>query len=226
VEKRIIECLAVGDIATNCWIYSLPTELPAEQPASCPCAVVDPGGDAPYIISFLRQLKLYPRYILLTHGHFDHLIALPDLAKTFTPAPLVAIHRDDAAYLGKGALEAHRASFAAIGEAAYVDSHWKPMPAAGQLLAGGGRIGPFAVIHTPGHTPGSVCYYDESAGVLFSGDTLFRGSYGRTDLPGGDRSHLARSLKLLFAINGDITVCPGHGPGTTLEEERRRFDIP
>jgi glyoxylase-like metal-dependent hydrolase (beta-lactamase superfamily II) len=95
------------------------------------------------------------------------------------------------------------------------------MPPAGRLLAGGDRIGPFTVIHTPGHTPGSVCYYDEDAGVLFSGDTLFRGGYGRTDLPGGNRATLEKSLALLLSMDGGIAVCPGHGPGTTIREERR-----
>jgi glyoxylase-like metal-dependent hydrolase (beta-lactamase superfamily II) len=101
-----------------------------------------------------------------------------------------------------------------------VDSLWKPLPPAGRLLAGGDTIGPFTVIHTPGHTPGSVCFYDDEAGVLFSGDTLFRGGYGRTDLPGGSWSKLEQSLKLLLAMDGDITVCPGHGPATTIGTER------
>jgi glyoxylase-like metal-dependent hydrolase (beta-lactamase superfamily II) len=167
----------------------------------------------------LQQLNLCPRYILLTHGHFDHLAALPDLAAAFTPAPAIAIHKGDASYLGPRALEVHRESFAAVGDASYVDKLWKPMPPADRLLSGGDSIGPFTVIHTPGHTPGSVCYYDEKAGVIFSGDTLFRGGYGRTDLPGGNWAALEHSLKLLLSMDKDLAVCPGHGPGTTIGEE-------
>jgi glyoxylase-like metal-dependent hydrolase (beta-lactamase superfamily II) len=220
MEKRILECLTVGDIAANCWIYSL-YSLKAEPSAGPnPCAVIDPGDNSAYIISLLKQLNLCPWYILLTHGHFDHLAALPDLAAAFTSAPVIAVHRADAAYLGPGALEAHRESFAALGDALYVESRWKPMPSADRLLSGGDRIGPFTVIHTPGHTPGSVCYYDEDAGALFSGDTLFRGGYGRTDLPGGNWATLEKSLALLLSMDGGIVVCPGHGPRTTIGEER------
>jgi glyoxylase-like metal-dependent hydrolase (beta-lactamase superfamily II) len=217
MEKHILECLTVGDLQTNCWIYSLKAEPPA---GPNPCAVIDPGANSAYIISLLKQLNLYPRHILLTHGHFDHLAALPDLAAAFSPPPVIAVHRGDASCLGPGALEVHRASFAALGDASYADRLWKPMPPADRLLAGGERIGPFTVIHTPGHTPGSVCYYDEDAGALFSGDTLFRGGYGRTDLPGGNWAALEKSLALLLSMDGGIAVCPGHGPGTTIGEER------
>jgi glyoxylase-like metal-dependent hydrolase (beta-lactamase superfamily II) len=218
MEKRILECLTVGDFATNCWIYSLKAE-PSAGPD--PCELIDPGGSSAYIISLLKQLNLYPRHILLTHGHFDHLTALPDLAAAFTPAPVIAVHRADASCLGPKAQEVHRASFAALGDASYVDSLWKPMPPADRLLGAGDRIGPFTVIHTPGHTPGSVCYYDEDAGALFSGDTLFKDSYGRTDLPGGNRTALVKSLTLLLSMDSDITVCPGHGPATTIGKESR-----
>jgi glyoxylase-like metal-dependent hydrolase (beta-lactamase superfamily II) len=167
----------------------------------------------------LGQFNLYPQYILLTHGHFDHLAALPELASAFTPPPVIAIHKGDASYLGHEALETHRKSFAAMGAASYVDSLWKPMPPADRLLSDGDTVGPFTVIHTPGHTPGSACYYDEDAGLLFSGDTLFRDGYGRTDLPGGDWAALEKSLRLLLSMNGGIVVCPGHGSPTTIEEE-------
>jgi glyoxylase-like metal-dependent hydrolase (beta-lactamase superfamily II) len=213
MEKRVFECLTLGNFATNCWIYSLKAE-PLAGPS--PCAVIDPGDNAAYIISLLKQLNLCPEYILLTHGHFDHLAALPDLAAALRPAPVIAIHRGDAAYLGPRALETHREGFAALGAASYVDGLWKPPPPAGRLLSGGDSIGPFTVIHTPGHTPGSVCYYDEDAGVLLSGDTLFRNGYGRTDLPGGNWTTLEKSLALLLAMDSDIMVCPGHGPATTI----------
>jgi glyoxylase-like metal-dependent hydrolase (beta-lactamase superfamily II) len=190
MEKRIIECLAVGSLATNCWIYSLPEE--AEKGLK-PCAVIDPGDEAPYIISVLQNLNLRPEYILLTHGHFDHITGLPGLAAAF-PDAKIAIHKDDA----------YR------------------VPQARLILQEGDIMGPFKVLHLPGHTEGCVGYYDEETNVLFSGDTLFCGDYGRTDLPGGDFNKLVQSLKRLFAMNPKISVCPGHGPGTVIGTEANR----
>jgi glyoxylase-like metal-dependent hydrolase (beta-lactamase superfamily II) len=108
---------------------------------------------------------------------------------------------------------------AAGGSEAYVKSLWKPMPKADPLLSDRDPIGPFTVIHLPGHTPGSAAFYDPEAGVLFSGDTLFCGDYGRTDLPGGDRNKLKQSLRQLLSMDGNITVYPGHGPATSIGTE-------
>ncbi|MDR1566532.1 MAG: MBL fold metallo-hydrolase [Treponema sp.] len=219
-DKRIIEFLTVGGIETNCWIYSLSRSAGAPGPQ--PCAVIDPGGDAPRIIAFLREKNLSPAYLLLTHGHFDHLAALPDLAAAFTDA-VVAVHRDDRHYLGPGAYAVHRDTMTAAGGGeAYVKSLWKPLLQAAPLLSDGDSIGPFTVIHLPGHTPGSAAFYESEAGVLFSGDTLFSGDYGRTDLPGGDWNRLEQSLKRLLAMDGSITVCPGHGPATSIGIEAAR----
>jgi glyoxylase-like metal-dependent hydrolase (beta-lactamase superfamily II) len=227
--ERIIECLTVGAISTNCWIYSLPAEGGVSGAEGLrPCAVIDPGDEASRIIAALGELRLYPKYLLLTHGHFDHLAALPDLAAAFQTGagaapPLVAIHKEDACYVGAGAFSFHRESMtAAAGNDLYVRSLWKPMPEADVLLSEGDAIGPFRVVHLPGHTQGSAGYLDEEEGVLFSGDTLFCGDYGRTDLPGGDFTRLVLSLKRLFAMDGNISVCPGHGPATTLGAEARR----
>ncbi|MDR1352176.1 MAG: MBL fold metallo-hydrolase [Treponema sp.] len=221
--------LVVGAIATNCWIVPV---APAEGGLPGECAVIDPGDEAPLIIAQLKALKLCPRYILLTHGHFDHVMALPDLLSALArdpafasrPAPEIAIHREDAAYIGPGACEAHRRSLAAVtGSGNYIDRIWKPMPAPGRLLEEGDRIGPFTVLHTPGHTPGSVCFFMEQEKLLFSGDTLFQGGEGRTDLPGGDYQAIVKSLKRLLALDGGIAVFPGHEGTTTIEEERRYY---
>ena len=93
------------------------------------------------------------------------------------------------------------------------------MPDADLFFEEGDTVGPFRVLQLPGHTPGSAGFYDEKAGVLFSGDTLFRGTWGRTDLPGGSEAQIYQSLKRLLSMKGDIVVCPGHGPATTIEEE-------
>jgi glyoxylase-like metal-dependent hydrolase (beta-lactamase superfamily II) len=175
-------------------------------------------------------LNLYPAYILLTHGHFDHLAALPDLLAALAgdavfagcPAPEIAIHRDDAAYLGPDAYAVHCRSFsAAAGNADYINALWTPMPAPTRLLGEGDAIGPFTVLHTPGHTPGSVCFFWEQKKQLFSGDTLFQGGEGRTDLPGGDYAAIVKSLKRLTAMDSSIAVFPGHEGTTTIGDEQR-----
>jgi glyoxylase-like metal-dependent hydrolase (beta-lactamase superfamily II) len=180
--------------------------------------VIDPGADADAIIARLEQLRLRPRYILLTHGHFDHIAALPALA-AYAGDPVIGIHRDDRDYLGAGAQGVHRASFTAVaGNAAYVDALWEAMPDATLSLEEGSVIGPLVTLHLPGHSPGSAAFYDKSAGVLFSGDTLFQGGYGRTDLPGGSWPQLRQSLSRLFTLDRGIGVYPGHGGTTTIGE--------
>jgi len=216
------EAIVVGALGTNCWIVPLADpSIPLHdgKDGKKPCAVIDPGEDAPAILSRLERRGLYPRYILLTHGHFDHIAALPEVAAAFGGAAEVAIHRDDAAYLGAGAYQRHRRVFS--GESgAYLDSLWKDMPEPARLLAEGDTIGPFQVLHLPGHTPGSAGFYDQAGGRLFSGDTLFRAGVGRTDLSGGDEAALQRSLLRLFALDGNVAVYPGHGPATTIGRER------
>ena len=213
MKEQFIQCLRVGEIDTNCWIYS-----PA--PDSGSCVIIDPGDEAPLIIDHLEKLNLTPQYILLTHGHFDHLAALPELRERFPAA--IAIHRDDASCLGPEAYEVHRTIFkAAAGGGDYLlDKLYRPLPPADLLLTEGDIVGPFMVLHVPGHSRGSIAFYDEEAELLFSGDTLFQGDCGRTDLPGGSKAEMGKSLRRLFSMKGSIRVFPGHGPETTIEEER------
>ncbi|MCL2070095.1 MAG: MBL fold metallo-hydrolase [Treponema sp.] len=224
-----INRIVVGPIETNCWLY------PMEEGGSMrPCVVIDPGGEAEKIISRLKELNWFPAFIFLTHGHFDHLMALPDLIEAFEKGtfgnksrPQIGIHRLDAHYTGKNAFKAHAESFAAAGgDGAYLDSIWKPMPDADILFEDKDAAGPFKVLHVPGHTQGSVCLYDEKAAVLFSGDTLFKGDFGRSDLPGGSRPQIKESIRgRLFTLEGEITVYPGHGSNTSIKEERENLDL-
>jgi glyoxylase-like metal-dependent hydrolase (beta-lactamase superfamily II) len=214
LKKKIVR-LVVGPVATNCFIYTLDGQS---------ASIVDPGDEPGSVIAALKGLSLVPRYIVLTHGHFDHIGALAALAAAFkAQAPVIAIHRMDAEYLGHGSLEFHRASVArAMGDASMVDG-WEEPPAAGRLLEDGDAIGPFTVLHLPGHTPGSAAFWDKEAGALFSGDVLFKGDCGRTDLPGGDGAAMRASLRRLFALDGGIEVYPGHGDFTAIGREAARF---
>ena len=227
--------IVVGDIATNCWIYPL-AETSILQGRTLAsgfqgCALIDPGAEAQRIIARLNSLKLIPLYILLTHGHFDHIAALPSLVSEYHALlpqdggklPIIAIHHADAQYLGPGSFHVHCNSFAAAaGNSAYIEALWEDMPPPDIYLEDGAKAGPFTVLHLPGHTPGSIALWDSDANKIFTGDTLFQADYGRTDLPGGNELQLIASLKRLFAMEPQIKVYPGHGPATTIGQEASR----
>lgn len=211
----MITRLTVGPLAANCWIYSA---------GDGSAFVIDPGDDAEVIISALKKAGLSARYILLTHGHFDHIAAVPRLKEAFSPEAVIAIHRLDAEYLGPGSYENHRESArSAMGSDSIIDAYWpvfkEGLPPADILLEDGDTIGAFTVLSLPGHTPGSAAFWDREQRVIFTGDTLFKGGFGRTDLKGGDEEEIYKSLKRLSAMDGDIKVCPGHGGATTIAKE-------
>lgn len=216
-----MECLVLGPIATNCWID--PIKEKTENQRSC--ILIDPGADGDSIITRLKRRGLRPALVLLTHGHFDHVAALASVVRAFPDGPAIdiAIHSADAFYLGGRAKAAHLRDFASVGGASYVEGLWEELPAPTRFLSEGDRIGPFTVLHLPGHTAGSVGFYDPEGGRLFSGDTLFSGAVGRTDLPGGDGRALGRSLQRLWTLPAKTRVYPGHGDETTIGRERGTY---
>ncbi len=199
----IIESLVVGPIMANCFILGCERTRKA--------AVIDPGAESAKILMKLATLQLSVECILNTHGHFDHVGANKKLREA-TKAPLM-IHAADQPMLSF--LRQTAAQFGLSAE----DS---PQP--DKLLQDGDVIPVgdirLQVIHTPGHTPGGVSFYTPD--VVFVGDTLFAGSIGRTDFPGGDYDTLIRSIqKRLFPLGDHVTVYCGHGPETTIGRERR-----
>ena len=156
--------------------------------------VIDPGGDADRIVKEITNLKLKIRYILITHGHMDHTGGAEEVRK-ITHAPLW-IHPLDA-----GGLSFQADSLLSDGQ---------------EISLGNFTI---SVIHTPGHSPGGVSFY--APGAVFTGDTLFAGSIGRTDFPGGDHNQLIQGvIQKIFPLGDKLRVYPGHGPRTTIGQER------
>ncbi len=199
-----IEARVTGFIEENCYLVSAPRTRQT--------VVIDPGDDAPQLIARLRELNATVVAYLLTHGHVDHLTALADLSAAY-PAPIY-LHPLDAAWCFTG-----RNNLPGFYDApAQPKSPIVPATEGTAFELAGAH---WSVIETPGHTPGGICWKLEEDNALFSGDTLFRETAGRTDLPGGDSRALTRSLRKLAALPDGLVVYPGHGEPTTLGHEKR-----
>ena len=191
-----VKMMQVGPIGTNCYIL--------EDEETQKAAVIDPGDDGAAIADVLKEDKAQVEYILLTHGHYDHTTGVPDLKARF-PEARVYIHRADANGAGSQL-------FPLAGQIKDLCYYGE-----GDTLTLGSLT--IQVMETPGHSPGSVTL--KVGDVLFTGDTLFCGSCGRTDLAGGSYEEIMASLKRLGELEGDFHVCPGHDRTSTLERERR-----
>ena len=178
--------------------------------------LIDPGDDLNALKRALEASGRTLRAILLTHGHFDHMLAAQPLSR-ITGAP-VYVHPLDQELLCDEDKNAYDLNCASL-----------PCPAdfeaeelEDEIEVCGLR---FRVLHTPGHTRGSVCYYDAENGILFSGDTLFCAGFGRMDLYGGSPAQMRTSLRSLFELPEDTQVCCGHGPMTGIQAEKRRYSL-
>ena len=198
------EILPLGAIEANCIVLW-------DDPSAA--WIVDPGADAARLCAFLSEKGLTPALVALTHAHFDHIGAITDLVAKWPSLPVHLAPADEPiAFHPQNAWPP------------YYSPTVRPATLAldlveGAILSAGGLSA--RIIATPGHTPGGVCLHFEKDRLLLTGDTLFAGSCGRTDFPGGSMTELRRSLSRLMDLEGDYTVYPGHDEPTTIAFERK-----
>ena len=198
-----IETIMVGQMGTNCYLVW--------DEESKRGFLVDPGEQADKIIRVCSRYEIKPEAILLTHGHFDHIMAAKKVKEYYQIPVYAGIHEEELLADAEKNLSAMWAEgFTMKADDLVVDNQ--------KIEIAGMKV---TVIETPGHTSGGVCYYIEKEHVLFSGDTLFFESYGRTDFPGGSMFSLIRSLgKKLFVLPDETDVYPGHGQVTSIGYEK------
>ena len=198
----ILQRLTVGPLAENTYIIGVPPRV----------AIVDPGGESDLIAQVVAEQGWEPEVILLTHGHIDHIAHVAHVAERWGIG--CRIHRDDEWLLTSPQMPQLAEMMGA-----------RPCPAPEGYFEDGDSIDVagmhLQVLHTPGHSPGGVCFIDEGSRTIVVGDTIFHRGIGRADLPGGDLAVLERSIReRLFTLEGDYVLWPGHGPETRLSEER------
>jgi glyoxylase-like metal-dependent hydrolase (beta-lactamase superfamily II) len=200
----ILHTIPAGMNQTNCYVVGCEETKQG--------AVIDPGGEGQRLAREIERSSLDIQYVLITHAHFDHIGGIADVIEA--TAAKLAIHPNERPLLEAG------------GGASMWGLRVKPSPAPDVELSDGqvvevGRLS-FEVLLTPGHSPGGVTFYEADEGVAFVGDVLFSSGIGRTDLHGGSHQTLMRSIKeVLFELPEDTVIYPGHGPKTTVGEERR-----
>ena len=197
--------ISVGQLEVNCYVLW--------DKATLDAFVIDPGADHADILDAVKGRGLRVKYVVNTHGHFDHVGADKNITEAL--GAKLAIHESDAPLLADA--HDHGAMWGIkTDKQPEADIYIKD----GDELNSGGLS--LKVIHTPGHTVGGVCLYEKNDGLLFTGDTLFAGSIGRTDFPGGSLAEIMSSINdKLLPLGDDVKVYPGHGPASTIGRERR-----
>ena len=203
-DTVIVKRIVVGVIGTNCYV--------AYNEGSDRCVLVDPGDDVQKIKDRLDGFGVKPAVILLTHGHFDHIWAVPGITAAYPDVKIYAGRGEDAL------LHDPELNCTARGHNPMTVNADRLLDDNEEFEAAGLR---FTTLAVPGHTAGSVCYYDRENGILFSGDTLFCGSMGRTDLPTGDERAIFESLVRLRLLPDETCVYPGHADTTTIGAEKK-----
>ena len=201
-----VNTIILGAYETNCYILR-------DSETAKDCLIIDVGLEPGRLIDFLRQKKLNPVAAVLTHGHIDHIAGIAALRAEFGDIK-VYIHKLDAKMLteAKSNLSAMTGGQFSTEPANFSLEQESIIEQAGIKLR---------VLHTPGHTPGGICLYSKDERIVFTDDTLFAGSIGRTDFPGGGMSQLVQSItEKLFTLPDETKVYPGHGPVTTIAQEK------
>ena len=198
----IIKNIVVGPLEVNCYILGCEDTKEA--------AIIDPGDNADEIISNIEKEGLKPKFIINTHAHFDHIGGVKSIQDHFKID--FCLHKEDSFLVENASEQATAFGLKPIAK-----------PVVNKNVTNGEKVNlgnkSITVIHTPGHSPGGVCYYSDNN--VFVGDTLFAGSIGRTDLPGGSYDTLINSIKEnLFPLGDSTIVYPGHGPSTTIGNEK------
>jgi hydroxyacylglutathione hydrolase len=205
-----IDRLVLGEYENNSYIVR-------KDEKTTSCIIIDTGLIAEPLIDFLKKKNLHPAALIITHGHVDHIAGAAMLQKNFTKIK-ICIHKDDAHMLGDSV--SNFSSF--LGKKIESSPADVIFEEEGQIEFAGLQ---FTILHTPGHTPGGICLYNSDEKILFTGDTLFAGSVGRTDFPGYDIEKCFEQLisnikSKLLVLPDDTTVLPGHGPGSTIGQEK------
>lgn len=202
-QRPLVASITVGTFQENCYLYACPQTLEA--------VIIDPGDEAGRILQRIQELHFIPKYIINTHGHIDHICAIDEVSEVY-PVPLAIHPADVPMYTNEGTARFFGRKAPLVKRKPDILLHEGDTLSFGTLT--------LEVLHTPGHTPGGICLLSRPY-CLFSGDTLFRRSIGRTDLPGGDYQQILTSIReKLYTLDEELVVFPGHGDPTTLAEEK------
>lgn len=214
----MVERIIVGPLYTNAYVISTGKKE---------CMLVDPGADSQEILARLEILNVVPTAIVFTHGHLEHTGAAQAIIEHYAERDVkieVGIHRSDRPYLPPKGKDTNLELFRPFGRDAMnvFETLFHELPKPTFFLKDGDQVleSDFVVMHTPGHSQGSVCLYSEERQMLFSGDTLFFKTVGRTDVVGSDLKKMTKSIRnVLFELPPETRLFPGHGPNSTLERE-------